>query len=276
MDRTVSGLRVRPDFADLPDALTEGVRGPSPVSETIDDALAPQVFVRAITAVAAMPWDQVRAVRLEATLNAPMPLTEVAFVIRRLTPWRPKSPSRFAVVYARHADIGDGLTVTADLDGQAVPVHFPSPARQRARVRLLLATIGVAALATFLLISVTAAIWMTRSEASQRLELLEQQADRRLHEARTTARNTAQAEALDALGLREHRASAVLDELAWTAKARKGDARIEAFHWENGVLAVEARGEETPFAATDRPVRRSERPVRAGVWLWGVDPGAAQ
>lgn len=236
----------------------------------------PKVFVRAIVAVPAMPWDQARAARLEASLNAPTALTEVAFVLKRLEPWRPGTPARFAAVYARHADVGDGLAIAPQFEGRPLPVRFTSPEYARARARLLAVTMAVSAAAVFLLVTVATTVWTLRAEAAQRLDMLERQTQRRVVEARAAARLTAQARALDRLDLRRHAAPEILEDIAWTARAVRPDANIDAYHWENGVLAVEARGEESPFAAADRPVRRSQRPVRSGVWLWGVEPADTQ
>lgn len=239
-----------------------------------DDPAPPPVFVRAVVTVPAMPWDQARAARLEATLNAPLPLTELALALKRLDRWKPRTPGRFAAVYARHADIGDGLSVAPELDGRPVEVHFPSATRRRAQVRLMAIVTGAATAAVFLLFSVGANIWTSRTEAEQRLESLEQQADRRLKDARAAAALSAQARALDAMDLEGRRAAVVLKDIAWAARARRADANIEAFHWEGGLFAVEARGEASPFVQSDQPVRRSQRPVRAGVWLWSPDTGA--
>jgi len=57
--------------------------------------------------------------------------------------------------------------------------------------------------------------------------------------------------------------------------ARTPDARIEALHWDHGLLAVEARGEYPPIAGSGPPPERSSKPVRPGVWLWGLKTGAA-
>lgn len=233
----------------------------------------PVVFARAIDAVAAMPWDQSRAARLDAILNAPIPTSDVALVLRRIGRWAYRSPARFAAIYARQSDVGDGLSTTIELDGRPMAVSFPSARRRMARARLLLVVTTVVTTATFLFVATAATIWSARSQAEQRLAALEQQAARNLLQAQAAERISAQSRALDAQGVRGTRAADVLGDLAWASMARKPDARVAAFHWEAGVVAVEARGEDSPLAPSDRLVERSSSPVRPGTWLWGVRSG---
>lgn len=235
----------------------------------------PVVFARGIDAVAAMPWDQFRAAKLDATVNAPIPTSDVALVLRRIGRWTYRSPARFAAIYARQSDVGDGFSTTVELDGRLITVTFPSAGRQMARARLLLMVTALVTTATFLLVATGATIWSARSQAEQRLATLEQQAARKLLQAQAAERLSAQARALDAQGVRGTRTADVLGDLSWASTARKPDARIAAIHWEAGVVAVEARGEDSPFTASDRPVERSSAPVRPGTWLWGVRSGQA-
>lgn len=244
-------------------------------SEAETVACPPVVFARGIDAAAAMPWDQVRAARLDAVLNAPIPNSDVALVLRRIGRWAYRSPARFAAIYARQSDVGDGFSTTVELDGRLMTVTFPSARRQMARARQLLVVTTLATTATFLFIATGATIWSARSQAEQRLAALEQQAARKLLQAQAAERLSAQARALDAQGLRGTRAADVLGDLSWASTARRPDARVAAFHWEAGVVAVEARGEDSPFAASDRLVERSSAPVRPGTWLWGVRSGQA-
>jgi hypothetical protein len=70
----------------------------------------------------------------------------------------------------------------------------------------------------------------------------------------------------------------VAADLAWASAAKAPDVRLEALHWRRGVMALEVRGGKPPFEAdSGRPVERSRRPLRPGVWVWGVGPeGGAQ
>lgn len=245
-----------------------------PVLQQEDEAQEPRLFVRAITIRPAPPWDQARAARLEATLNAPVPLTQVALQLRRLEPWRPGAPGRYGAVYARHEDVRDGLTTTASLDGITFPVRFASPGRQREQARQLAIVGTLTAVGVFLLVTTAASVIATRIQATSRLEALELATAQRATRARSVSLRQAQAQALLEAGLDDRRASRVLEDLAWAARNRTANAGVEGFVWEGSLFAVEARGEEAPFSAIDRKVERASRPVRPGVWLLGVSDGA--
>jgi hypothetical protein len=64
----------------------------------------------------------------------------------------------------------------------------------------------------------------------------------------------------------------LVKSLAWASTAKAPQARIEGLHWDHGFMAAEVRGDEAPFQRLDRPVQKSARPARPGVWLWGVAP----
>ena len=68
----------------------------------------------------------------------------------------------------------------------------------------------------------------------------------------------------------------VASDLAWASAAKSADAHIEVLHWQGGVMTLEAIGDRPPFEPDgDRRVERSKRPVRNGVWVWGVGPARA-
>lgn len=233
------------------------------------------MFVRAIVTRAAAPWDQARAAALEARMNAPLPLDVTAYVLKRLEPWKPGAQGRYVAVYARRTDVRDGLVATARLDGRAIPVRFLSVERQRQQLKVFAAAAGGAAILVFLLVVCGASVFTTRAQANLRLEQLEQSTQRRLAAAKRQRAVAAQVEAVEAAGLDELRVGAVLADLDWAAGAVAPGASIEAFYREGPLLAVEVRGDQTPFAVTDRMVQRSEKPVRRGVWLWGVTAAPA-
>lgn len=242
-----------------------------------EDRAAPEaaLFVRPVPTRAAMPWDQARAAALEARLNAPLPISELAWQIKRLQPWRPGAPGRYVAIYARREDVRDGLTAVADVDGRSIPVQFPSPGKRREQVRRL-AVVGTGAgLAAFLLVSSVISVLAVRARATAQLESLEQTTARRLEQTRVQKALQAQAQAVAAAGLTGRRASGVLSDLAWAVRNKTPDAGIEGFLWEGSLFAVEVRGETSPFQAADRRVERSASSVRPGVWLWGVTDGDA-
>ncbi|MDO8297670.1 MAG: hypothetical protein Q7T19_14665 [Caulobacter sp.] len=252
-----------------------------PEGQDPEDRAPPEaaLFVRPIPTRAAMPWDQARAAALEARLNAPLPIGELAWQIRRLQPWRPGAPGRYVAIYARREDVRDGLTAAADVDGRAVPVQFPSPGKRREQVRRL-AVVGTGAgLAAFLLVSSVISVLAVRVRAAAQLDALEQATAGRLEQTRAQKALQAQEQAITAAGLTGRRASRVLNDLAWAARSKAPDAGVEGFLWEGTLFAVEVRGEANPFPAADRRVERSASPVRPGVWLWGVtddDAGAKE
>lgn len=252
--------------------------GPGRESDPDQTPSAPPVFVRGLTAGPAMPWDQARAAHLEARLNAPLPLADVVYLVQRLEPWRPGAQGRFGAVYVRRRDVGEGLTVQPQLNGKTIKAQFASAAGQKRRFRQLGLAMGGSAIGAFLLITLTASIWTSRVETAERLESLEQQVQARIRQTNSQAQAAAQVRALDDQGLRNRQAANVLADLSWAAQARDPATTIEAFHWQGGLLAVEVRGDTAPFLTTDRSVRRAVRPLRRGVWLWGVEnpaPAAA-
>lgn len=230
------------------------------------------LFVKPVTTRPAMPWDQARAAALEARLNAPLPISELACQLRRLEPWKPGTPGRYAAIYARRQDVQGGLTATAELDGAQIPVQFPSPGKRTQQAQRLAIVGVVAGVAAFLLVSTAISVFATRAKASSQLEALEVATARRLQEVRVRAALADQSQAIAQAGLVERRASRVLVDLAWASRSKVADASIEGFVWEGDLFAVEVRGETTPFSVSDRSVERSSSPVRPGVWLWGVSP----
>lgn len=246
-----------------------------PEGRDAEDRAAPEtpMFVRPVPTRAAMPWDQARAAALEARLNAPLPISELAWQIKRLEPWRPGAPGRYVAIYARREDVRDGLSGFADVEGHSIPVQFPSPGKRREQARRL-AVVGIGAgLAAFLLVSSAISVFATRARATSQLEALELATAHRLDQIRARKALQAQAQAIAAAGLIDRRASRMLNDLAWAARNRTSDAGVEGFYWEASLLAVEVRGETSPFGAADRKVERSAKPVRPGVWLWGVADG---
>jgi hypothetical protein len=236
----------------------------------------PTLLVRAISTRPALPWDQAAAARLDARMNAPLPLEQVTFVLRRLERWKLNTQGRYAAVYARHDEVRSGLVATVYLDGKSLEVRFPSPERLKRNTRLLVVIVVSSTIVTFLAVATVASILSVRHEAATRLATLEAAVATRLHQAREADAAAAKVQALESADLEGRRASAVLADLNWTAAAKTPEARIEGFFRQGELLAVEVRGDENPFVNVDRPVQRSKRSIRRGVWLWGVSDSKAQ
>lgn len=232
----------------------------------------PKVFSRTISTPGGAPWDQARAAALEARVGAPLPLGEVVYRVRRLDGWSPGRPGRYVAFYVRSRDVGDGFETTVTVDGRPVEVSFLPRAEQARRAQRSL-TILLASAAAGLVIALALATAIgVHANIETRLADLEQQALARQRDATLEARQRAQARALNALGARGSSINDYLSDLAWATASKAPDAHIDALHWQHGYMGVEVRGSTAPFAAQDRTVIKADKPVRPGVWLWGVAP----
>ena len=250
--------------------------GFAPLDEGSAAEAPPRLFVQAIRTLAAPPWDQAAAARLEARLNAPLPLDQVTFVVRRLGPWKFGAAGDYAAVYARHEDVRQGLVSTAHLDGRAIPVVFPAPGRLQKQARVMGLSIAVSAVGVFLTIATVASVLSARAEATARLEALEQAVARRTRDAGRVEAANARLQAIEAAGLGGRRAMVAVADLDWAAAARTPNARIESLIKADDILAAEVRGQEAPFEGIDRKITRYDRPIRRGVWLWTIGEGAGE
>ncbi|HEX7761129.1 MAG TPA: hypothetical protein VF459_16605 [Caulobacteraceae bacterium] len=232
--------------------------------------LEQKVFVRPFSVVAGAPWDQARAAGLEARLGAPLPLAEVVYQLQRLDPWRPGRPARFAAFYVRSRDVGEALEATLQVDGRRRQVRFVS-AREQARkargVVSLALGLGLALAATLGSIAVALSV---RADAEGRLANLAPALAAKMKLAKTLDRERKQSQALEIAGLRGRALSDYLSDLAWASAAKAPGSRIDALHWDHGLMAVEAHGDAAPFVAGERQISKIDKPLRPGVWLWGV------
>lgn len=231
-----------------------------------------KVFPRVIATPAAPPWDQIRSAHLDARLGAPLPLTEVIYRLKRLEPWALGRAGRFVAFYVRTREIGDRLDATVMVEGRPLEVSFLSGAEQTRRARKLALGAVVGALCVLPPAGAILAASAKRAEVAEQLDRAEQDGQRKVREARGVEQLKKQARALNAAGGQDRRMQTVLSDLAWASTAKVQSVKIEAVHWDRGYMAVEARGEDAPFQRADRLVKRFEKPVRRGVWLWGVAP----
>lgn len=231
----------------------------------------PKVFVRTLTAPAGLPWEQSKTVDLDARLGAPLPAGDVVYQLKRLEPWRPSAPARFAAFYVLARDVDGRLETHAQVDGKDVGVVFES-ASETARRAKRLGAIGLAAgVFAFLVVLAVGLALNRRAELEAQLTAAEQKAAVKLKGVAAKARLKAQERALRGWPDRGAPVSDVLADIAWTSSAKSGAATIEGFHWDRGYVAVEARGAAPPLVVfADRKLERSTRPIRQGVWLWGV------
>ncbi len=235
-----------------------------------EDAAAQRVFVRVIATRPGPPWDQARQAALEARLGAPARLADIVWRLRRLDPWRPGGPARFAAVYARVEDARNGLVAAPMVEGRQVSVSFTPPAQQARRLRRLGAVALASAVVAALAFGLASTVIARRSQTGALLDSAERASASRLRQADALGRLKRQALALDGEGLRGRRIADLLADVAWASAAKSPAAHVQALHWDHGFMAVEVEGADPPFASPDRPVQRSKAPVRPGVWLWGV------
>jgi hypothetical protein len=114
-----------------------------------------------------------------------------------------------------------------------------------------------------------------RADADARLARLEAELEQRNHALAARTRSLAEGAALENSGMVDHDLDHVLADLAWVAASKTDETRLLTWYWDHGYMALEVRSEAAPFVAPDRMVKRSARPVRRGVWLYGVAPANA-
>lgn len=226
----------------------------------------PPVLARTVETPRGLPWDQARAARLEAGRVAPLPIETMMLKLQRLEPWRHGAKGRFAALYVRKDQVGDGLKAVARLGERTIPVEFRSPRQVKADLRslvLLAVAGGVAATVCFGAVGAAA---LRRGETVSELTRLERLAARRLRQAQESAELKRQNTALSALAEPGEPLDEVLADLAWASRNRAPEARIEGFHWRPTAYGIEARGDIAPFTTDD--FSKAPRPLRAGVELW--------
>lgn len=251
---------------------------PDPIEEAQSK---PNVFVRTMMTPAGFPWQQRRSADLDARLGSPLPMGDVTYRIKRLEGWRFGAAARFAAFYVLARDVGERLEAHTQVDGREVRVVFEtgSPSIKRTGrvglVALVIAVIGGAIVLTGGL------ALMRRLETESRLQLVEQKVQAASRKSVVESRLKKQATALGALSNPGASISDVLADIGSTGAMKAPSSRIEAFHWDQGLIAVEARGKTVPFEAPPgQRLRRSSKPIRSGVWLWGLEkqgrPGRAK
>ncbi len=233
---------------------------------------SPTVFVRTFTTPSGLPWDQSRVAELEARSGAPLPLTEVLYQVRRLDPWLTRREARYAAFYIRSSEDKGPIESTVEVQGRRLRVRFTSSIeRGHSAKRLAVLAAGAAIMGLVASAAITSVL-NTRGETSDRLTALTPIATAKLRAARTLERQRLTTTALDGEGVRHLTVNDVLADLSWASNAAAPAARIEAFHWDQGQIAVEVRGEDAPFQGGGRTAVKAARPLRPQVWLWGVEP----
>jgi hypothetical protein len=237
---------------------------------------APQPFARVLTAPPGLPWEQARAAGLEAKIGAPLPISQLSWQLRRLEPWRNGKAARFAAVYVRADAVKDRFEAKVDADGKPLTVVFLSSREQVRRTRVLAAVAGAFAISAFAAVTGTGLALDTRADSAARLTLIERMARQRMARSERAARLAIQDRALAAEDVDGRRLADFLDDVAWASQAKADGARVRGLHWQEGYLAIEARGDQPPVADPRRPTEKFGKPVRDGVFLWAVAPERAR
>ena len=232
-------------------------------------AAPPRVFARAVPAPPGWPWEQARGALLDARHGAPLPIDQMHLRLKRLTPWRPTQPGRFAAGYVRIAELEGRLEAEVDVEGQTVSMVFEPPEALARRARQsLIVGVAAAAVAALLFVSIAGAL-LARAEGEEELATLERGAAVKLQRAEAAQTIRRQSAALAAAQPGDPLSTATSD-LAWAMAARRADARIEAWRWDHGVSRVAARGDDPPFVDARRALTR-EGPAERGAWSWRVE-----
>lgn len=232
----------------------------------------PQVLPRTISTPPGPPWEQARAARLEARHGAPLPLTEVVWRLRRVEPWSPGRPGRYAAFYVRERELKARFTSVVEVDGRPVEVEFRPAADQRLQIRTA-AYGALAVLGVGLLCAGAAAFALhARSQTEARLATAEQTAAVKLRAARSLQKRADAARRLHAVQGAAAPVDVAMADLGWASVARSEEANIVAVHWDHGLLAVETKGDASPFPQAEPGVVRPGGQIRSGIFLWGVKP----
>ena len=248
---------------------------PSPEDQTADPKVRPASsasFTRQISTPTALPWRQSQMAELEARLGAPAPIEQLVYRVRRTSPWRARDHGQFEVEYA-HAPLG-GAPPRRLLFG-TIPLPSSSSSESR-QAELRSAAIIVALIAAALILPI-AAVTQTvsiRGARSAAILDLEQHADVVERRAKFAARRAAEAKRFDRLQVRELSPAQVLQDLNWVSVHKLPGVTISGVHWAHGIAALETSSAASPVDSTEHATERAPRPLRPGVWLWGVATSA--
>ncbi|CAL4869738.1 hypothetical protein MMA231_04030 (plasmid) [Asticcacaulis sp. MM231] len=229
-------------------------------------------FTRVVNAPPAWPWDQTRVARLEAEHTSPVSGDDITIVVRRLKPWAFGETGKFVAIYLRAVEMRDGLKFELDIQGQRIAIDMPSPQQRSDQNKSQMWILGSGLVMAISLLAMGTLTLQRRAAEEDRLSTLEAKMTRAVREATGIQKARLDAAALEELDLRHRSMSQALSELKTLSLKRDPASRIEAFYWNKGYWAVEARGKDSPVKDATVPLQRSTKPVRKDVWLW-VAPG---
>lgn len=233
--------------------------------------VSPKVLVRIVAAPPGLPWDQARVADLEARHGSPLPMSEVLYRLRRLETWRPGAPARFAAFYVIARDVVGRCESVVDVEGRPTRVSFLSRSEQAALTRRL-AIVGLTiGLSVAIVLTAVGSALVRRTDTVASLNEVDLRLAGKARSLDALEKLRRQQQALDAAPGRGAPVGAVAADVAWAVSAKTPESHIDALHWQPGLMAFEVRGAAPPFsAAPDKLIERAPRPLRPGVWLWGV------
>jgi hypothetical protein len=209
------------------------------------------LFVTTLDAPPGAPWDQHRAARIAAELEAPLALNEVDIAVARIGRWRPNITGRFAAGYRRVDATNMEDCRTVSVDGQDVVLIFRSSAGEALRRRRLPTTV-VLVIAVASLLTGAVVKWTHVREAravalQQRADIARRQLIQQRHQA-ATVRGLALMARNDLLG---RSGGQVVNDLVWLGLARDRAVSINAVRWRDRRLEIQASGRPVAGATQD-------------------------
>lgn len=238
----------------------------------MSEAPATKIFARVIEIPPGAPWDQYRAARLDAVHGAPLAAGDVAFALKRLSPWRPRTSARYGVAYRRKSEPGVSDIVEVMLVGRPVRFRFPGQAARADGNLVATGVLGALAAAALLAGGLKAVeARAAKAEALTRLEaraaVLVRQ-DRRDRQARAEAALIRRADG-------EGRGFADLtSDLWWLGQVRNAEVALRRIQWSRGAMVITGFGAETLIAGAERPVHALGDAAGLRTWRIGALPPA--
>jgi hypothetical protein len=229
-------------------------------------------YVRVVETPPGAPWDQSRAARLDALLGSPLAGDALSWAVERLAPWRPRTPGRFGVAYARRDDAPAGLTTLA-VENAQVRFRFSTPEDRNRRLRAMAMTglLATAAISGLGLGSQKAlSVRAEREAALARLEVNARGWDRVARFQNQAASDTA---ALRRAGVEGAAFGDLAADLFWLGRAKAPSVTIERVRWNRSGMEVTAIGPGQPVIGSERTVEAlgGSDSVRA----WRIGPAHA-
>ncbi len=240
-------------------------------------ASAPKPFIRMVTTPPGLPWNQTRMALLEARHTSPVSGAlgdDLHIVIRRLEGWRPNLSGSFVAIYLRGSDLHSGVSFQVEARGRVFPIDLPPKGDGQAILKEQLSVYGAGLLVVLALAFAIGLSWQRRQEADFSISAVETRLGREYRQASSIVQAKRDAVALTEQGLKGRALADAMKDLRIVSIGRNPEARIDAFVWRDGDWGLEVYGDAVPMMLEGVDMRRDDKPVRRGVWLWQAQPDA--